>query len=155
MHSPALIVGIQKSQNDNAWCDIPLSVSLYTGKLYDGLLWRARVNERDRQRKLSVTKRIAILQVLSVLQKGDSWDSVAVWSTPMGTRDSREGKCNNSMTRRGCQLQSAQDRGAGSDTLKTAASLDSRGKALHQWAASPLEMWAAMWESKQYPNCEW
>lgn len=74
---------------------------------------------------------------------------------PGVTRDSRKGKCNNSVTRTGCQLQSAQHRGAGSDTLKMASFLDSPGKALHQWAASPPEIWAAMWESKQCYNCEW
>lgn len=144
-------MGILKSQNDNAWCNFPLSVSLYTGKLYDGLLWTVREKVRAKQRKTSITKRMTILQVLHVLQKGDSCDSVAVWSTPGGTWDSREGKCNNSMTGRGCQLQSAQDRGAGSDTLKMAAFLDS----FHQCAASLLEIWAAMWKSKQYSNCEW
>lgn len=135
-----------------------LSVSLYNGKLYDGPLCeiqKERERGAEREKETRTIMKTTILQVLCVLQRGDSWDSLTVWSAPRGTWDSREGKCNNSMTRRGCQLQSAQDRGAGSDTLKTAAFLDSPGKALHQWAASPMEIWGALWESKQYRNCEW
>lgn len=152
MHSPALIVDTQGSQNDNA------RAMLFSTKCliiyWKTLWWPIMESQREiaRQRKISVTMRMTILQVL---RRGDSRDLLTVWSTPRGTWDSLEGKCNNSMTRRGCQLQSAQDRGPGSDTLKTAAFLDSPRRAFHQWAASPLEIWEAMWESKQYRNCEW
>lgn len=37
---------------------------------------------------------------------GPSEGDVVVWSRPRGPRNSREGKCNNSVTRIGCQLQS-------------------------------------------------